>query len=488
MYLRLYNSNFKAHFVGLFLLVALLAQSCKLPVQTADRRQIWQPIPRAYDSFALDTGFAVPQLLNFYNDPLLVALIQTAVQDNLDLKIIEQRLEMATFTYKQSRLLQLPDIGIGASAGQRKFGDYTMDGIGNYDTNFSPNLSEDQKIPRDLPDYRASMLASWELDIWGKFKQMKKSAKARFMASRQARDFFQTQLVAHVSFAYYNLIALDKELEIVQNNIVLQERVVELIKAQKEGGIANELAVNQVKAQLLNTNAISWQLKQQIIEQELLLNNLLGRFPQPVLRNTQLPTALFNDSVSLGNPVQLVVNRPDVKEKEFELVAAYADVKVAQKAFLPSLQLMGEFGLNSFNVARFLDWPASITYNMASGLFAPVFNKGAIKAQFNITNAKQIEALYAYNKQLQLAYNEILQHLYAGYNAKQILEQKSKEVTLLKQAVGFAAELYATGNANYIEVITVQRNVLYTELELIHTQIHLLQQHLMLYKAIGGGL
>lgn len=190
MYLRLYNSNFKAHFAGLFLLVALLAQSCKLPVQTADRRQIWQPIPRAYDSFALDTGFAVPQLLNFYNDPLLVALIQTAVQDNLDLKIIEQILEMATFTYKQSRLLQLPDIGIGASAGQRKFGDYTMDGIGNYDTNFSPNLSEDQKIPRDLPDYRASMLASWELDIWGKFKQMKKSAKAKFMASRQARDFF----------------------------------------------------------------------------------------------------------------------------------------------------------------------------------------------------------------------------------------------------------------------------------------------------------
>lgn len=277
-------------------------------------------------------------------------------------------------------------------------------------------------------------------------------------------------------------------MEIVQNNIVLQERVVELIKAQKEGGIANELAVNQVKAQLLNTNAISWQLKQQIIEQELLLNNLLGRFPQPVLRNTQLPTALFNDSVSLGNPEQLVVNRPDVKEKEFELVAAYADVKVAQKAFLPSLQLMGEFGLNSFNVARFLDWPASITYNMASGLFAPVFNKGAIKAQFNITSAKQIEALYAYNKQLQLAYNEILQHLYAGYNAKQILEQKSQEVTLLKQAVGYAVELYATGNANYIEVITVQRNVLHTELELIHTQIHLLQQHLMLYKALGGGL
>jgi multidrug efflux system outer membrane protein len=468
----------------LLLVAAILVSSCKLtkPVQ----HQPAAGVPQTYTGQTDSSGIGSIKRSVFFTDKNLVALIDTAVLNNLDLKMAVQRIEMARSNVLFARGAMLPAVSAEISGGGRKFGNYTMDGVGNYDTNFSPNIDDNRRLPDPfLPDYFAGLRSSWEVDIWGKLKTQRKAAYVRFLATEKAKQAITTSLIAQVAGMYYELINLDTELDIIRKNIVLQESAVATIKIQKEGGRANELAVKQFQAQLLNTRSLEININQRIVETENQLNTLLGRFPQTITRSTSLELT-FPQQVQAGIPSQMLRRRPDVQQAELEMLANYSDQQAARLAFLPSLNITAMLGFNAFK-SNLIFNPGSIAYNALGGLAAPLLNRKSLKAGQKRTEAASLEALYAYNKSILTGFQEVNSSLKKIENTQKISDFKKEEVAVLQQAVATSRDLFLTGYATYLEIIMAQRSVLEAELTLTDVQKEQYQALVELYRSVGGG-
>lgn len=468
------------------LLAALLiaVTGCKLTQPVEQRARI--KAPETFAGQTDSTGIGSMQWKKFFADQYLVALIDTALQNNLDLKMAVQRIEMARAGILAAHGAMLPIIGADVSGGGRKFGDYTMDGVGNYDTNFSGNIDEDRRLPAPfMPDYFVGLRSSWEIDIWGKLKNQKKAAYSRLLASEKGRQAIVTGLIAEIATAYYELLALDTELDIIQKNIALQESAVETIKIQKEAGRANELGVRQLTAQLLNTRSLEFEVKQKIVEIENNVNLLTGRFSQSVPRASALQQAM-PQTISAGIPAQMLRRRPDIQQAQFDLQANYSEQQAAQLAFLPSLNITAFLGFNAFK-SNLLFSPGSIAYSALGGLTAPLLNRKALKATQKRAEAASLEALYAYNKSVLNGFREVSTSLKKLENTRQIGDLKKQEVEVLQQAVATSKDLFLTGYASYLEVITAQRSVLQEELNLTNVQKEQFLALVELYRALGGG-
>ncbi|MCI0617219.1 TolC family protein, partial [bacterium] len=208
----------------------------------------------------------------YFADTLLVKLIDTAIENNLDLQMALQRIEVSRSSVKLANAALLPQVGLNVGGGVRKFGLYTMDGAGNATTEITPG----QIVPTNLPDIFLGLQASWEIDIWGKLQNQRKSAISNYLSSIEGTNFVISNLVADVAIHYNELLASDNELDIIRQTIRKQQEALDVIKLQKEAGRANELAVQQFKAQLLNTQALEKNVLQQITETENKINFLLG--------------------------------------------------------------------------------------------------------------------------------------------------------------------------------------------------------------------
>lgn len=462
----------------------IFVSSCKLtkPVQ----HQSAVKTPATYTGQTDSTGIGEIKRSVFFKDNKLVALIDTAIQNNLDLKMAVQRIESARSNILFAQGALLPSISAEVSGGGRKFGNYTMDGVGNYDTNFSPNIDSDRRLPAPfLPDYFAGLRSSWEVDIWGKLKTQRRAAYTRFLATDKARQAITTSLVADVARLYYELMNLDTELIIISKNINLQQTAVETISIQKEAGRANELAVRQFRAQLLNTQALEIEIKQRIIATENQLNLLLGRFPQPIVRSTTLEQS-FPDQIQAGIPSQILRRRPDVQQAELEMLANYDDQQAARLAFLPSLNITAMLGFNAFK-SNLIFNPGSIAYNAIGGLAAPLINRKALKAGQQRTQAASLESLYNYNKSILTGFQEVSTSLNKIENSRKITEFKREEVAVLQQAVATSRDLFLTGYATYLEIIMAQKSVLEAEITLNNVQTDQYLALVELYRSVGGG-
>lgn len=471
----------------LFLVVVVIScvASCKLPQAT--QLPAVKNMPDSFDIRSDTNSIANLSWRDFFTDDHLVALIDTALQNNPDLAIAMQRIQIARTQLYLRKAAFLPSLEGVISAGVDKFGDYTMNGVGNFDTNLSPNIKDDQKIPRHpTPDYFVGVRSNWEIDLWGKLKNQKKAAVARLLATEKGRQFVVTGIVAMVADIYYELLALDNELEIVRKNIVLQEEALEVVKVQKEGGRATELAVQQFSAQLLNTKAIEYNIRQQRVEIENELNEILGRYPQPISRDTSIMQQELPAAMQTGNAAQLLIKRPDILQAEYEMQAAKADLAAAKAAFLPTLNLTPYVGFNSFKAGLLFD-PGSIAAGVAAGLAAPLVNRRGIKGAYSIMDAQRNEALYNYQKVLLASYNEVITNLRDIDNNTQAFDFKRQEVQELTNAVATAKDLYLSGYANYLEVITAQKGVLEAEIQLTENKKQLFQAAVRLYRSLGGG-
>lgn len=477
-------SNYQYKIFFFLCLISLLANSCKIAehLPQSSLRQM----PDAFDGRKDTTNLASVDWRTYFTDAKLNSLIDTALRNNLDIAIALQRIEMSRSQLRFAKGLALPFVSGVASAGQRRFGKYTMDGIGNFDTNFSTNIDENQKIPEHLPDYYLGLQSTWEADIWGKLKSVKKAALARYLGSAEGRNFIITNLVADIGNSYYELLALDNELAIIQKTIALQENALGIVRIQKEAGIANELAVQQFEAQVLNFKSLEFELKQQTIIFESRINFLLGRFPQPIQRDSLSFAKMVPTQVAVGIPSQLLRNRPDIRQAEFELVAAKADVYAAQAAFYPSLNIVAGVGFQAFNPS-FLLSPTSIAYNALGGLTAPLINRSAIKARFGVAKAAQLEAIYHYQRSLINAYTEVYNQLNIINNLNQIYTLKSKEAEVLTNAIATSASLFNTGRATYLEVIITQANALQARIGLAEVKKRQFNAFIDIYRALGGG-
>lgn len=461
---------------GILTLMIAGLSACSLPRPLTLPETTALPQPEG-DTLSL-SGFE-----QIFSDPHLRALIDTALRCNNDLLSAAQRIAAAEANLLGAKSAWQPSVDLAVSAGVERYGDYTMNGVGNFDTNLSPNIDKDQRIPDKVPDYFIGLRSSWEIDLWGKLKSRKKAAYSRFLASREGQRLLRTQVVAGIAGMYYQLVALDQELAIIRRNITLQESAVATVNIQKAGGRATELAVQQFTAQLLSTQGLAFHVRQEIARLENQLNALIGRLPVPITRRV---TAVLPDIVNKGIPAGLLLQRPDVLQAELELRAGQADIEAARAAFLPSLTLTPYAGFNAFKAGLLFRTPASMAWGVAGGLTAPVFNKRQLKAQFNISSAATMSAFYAYRQAIVNGYQEIATALAGVENQQQAYQLKSKEVAVLQGAVSTANTLFSTGYASYLEVITAQKSVLEAELALITSRREVYQGLVSLYRALGG--
>lgn len=469
----------------LCLLVAIIGAGCGIG------RQAQMPsvkhMPDSFPGQADSNSIADILWKDFFLDTHLAALIDTALSNNPDLFIALQRIEMASAQAATKKAALFPSVNGSIGVNADRFGDYTMTGVGNFDTNLSPNIKKDQQVPTRLtPDFFAGFRSSWEIDLWGKLKHQKKEAIAQLFATEKGRQLAITHLIGEVADQYYELLALDNELKIVKKNVQLQEEALDLVKVQKEGGRATELAVKQFSAQLLNTQAIAYHIRQQMTETENRLNIISGRYPQPIVRDDSLATQPFPQLLKTGLPAQLLTGRPDIQQAEWELEAAQANVAAARAAFLPSVNLSPYVGFNSFRARLLLD-PASFVYGAAAGLTAPIFNMKQIRSHHKIAAARAVEAVYNYQKTLLNSYGEVMTNLESIKNNTLALALKEEEVNELSNAVSVARDLYLAGYANYLEVISAQKGALDAEIELTENKKRLFQSMIHLYRSLGGG-
>jgi outer membrane protein, multidrug efflux system len=423
----------------------------------------------------------------YFTDTYLVAYIDEALKNNFDLNMAAQRIAMAGANLRMAKGAFLPSLDAVGSMGQQRFGEYTMNGIGNFDINRSDNIGEDRRIPVNLRDYYLGFQSSWEVDVWRKLRDRKKAASARYLAAGKAMHLLKTILVAEVAGTYYSLLALDNKLLIIEENIRLQETAVALITAQKAAGRATELAVKQFKAQLLNTQSLRAIVQQEIVREENELNLMLGRYPRPIARSQSILQQPLPKQVQAGLPSQLLVQRPDIQQAELQLTAARLDVKAARAAFLPTLNITSGAGLQAFNTQVLFTTPASVAYSVLGGLTGPLFNRNVLKSEYRKANASQIETFYAYQQSIIRGYQEVSTQLNKIDNLQNSYEFKAQEVETLVEAVATSNDLFVAGLASYLEVVTAQKSVLIAELDAIDTKQQQFNAMIGLYRALGGG-
>ncbi|MEP2349922.1 MAG: TolC family protein, partial [Algoriphagus sp.] len=323
--------------------------------------------------------------------------------------------------------------------------------------------------------------------IWHKLRNAKKSALTRYLASVEGKNFMVTNLISEIANSYFELLALDNELAIVQQNIEIQNNAFEIVKYQKDAARVTELAVRRFQAQVLNTKSLQYGIQQDIIEVENRINFLVGRFPQKVERNSEAFADMIPHTIYEGIPSQLLENRPDIRQAELELAASKIDIQVAKADFYPTLEITAGLGFNAFNPSYIFTSPESLIYSLTGELVAPLINRNAIKARYLTANAKQIQAIYDYEQTILNAYIEVANQLSNIKNLEQTYDLKSQEVDALNQSVAISNELFNSARADYMEVLLTQRDALESKFELIETKMKQMNATVTIYQALGGG-
>lgn len=461
--------------------IVLILQACSIPTIKPFNKHA-EPI--TYTSTSADTNtMGIVKWKTFFTDTFLIKLIDSALVNNHDYQMAILRIEIANTYYQMATKAGLPTINANFNTLAERYGKYTPNGIGTIES----NQNATNQIPvNPTTDFGMYLSSSWEIDIWGKFKNAKKSAKSRLLATQKGTQFVKTLLIAEVAKTYYQLQYLDMEINILEKNIKLQESVFEIIKTQKEAGKATLLAVQKIRAQLLNTQAKEQEIQREIETCQHQLNLLLGRNPQPIARNSKIILPLSTLNLNVGIPAQLLINRPDIQEASFELEACGFDVKTAQKAFYPSLTINAITGFNAMKSALLFN-NNSLVYGLAGGLTAPLFQQYHLKGNFKIKEAILNQAYHSYAKAIEQGVAEVEQNMKAIQLCQLQINNKGLETAVLDSAVNSANDLYLFGYATYVEVIIAQKDVLTTELELITTKREQLFHMINLYRSLGGG-
>ncbi len=413
----------------------------------------------------------------FFTDPHLRALIDEALDNNQELGIRMQEIVIARAEVGGRRGEYLPKLGAGFGGGIEKVSTYSSQGAAD----------EANGVPKHLPYVGFGLQATWEIDIWGKLRNAAKSANQRYLASIEAKHFLTTQIIAEIAASYYELLALDAQLDVLDRYITILEDALDIVKLKKEAARATELAVQRFEAEVLRNRARRFDLEQRRIEAENRINVLVGRYPQPIERDASDFIGKEPPQLAAGLPSELLDNRPDVRQAELLLEAAKLDVKVAKAQFYPSLSIEAGVGYASFNPRHLLATPASLVYDIAGNLFAPLLNRAAIKADYRMANAAQIEAVLEFERTLIGAFTEVVNDLALVENLAARFEEQRAQVDTLQQAVETSNVLYESARADYMEVLLTRRDALDAEMELIDTRKDQMLAVVGLYRALGGG-
>lgn len=462
-------------------LLLILLHSC---IPTREIREANTALPEGYTEEVTDTvTSAAMQWKNFFADDNLNALIDEALLNNQELNIMLQQISVVKNEIQTRKGEYLPFVDLRAGAELEKVGEYTRNGA--VEENLP--IRENETFPDPLPNYELGLLASWELDVWKKLRNSKKAAVMEYLASVEGKNFMITNLVSEIASAYYELLALDNQLQIIEQNLDIQQKALVIVQMQKEAARTTSLAVKRFQAELFKNRSERFQINQEIVETENKINFLLGRQPESIKRFSEIFIDKKIDTVHTGLPSQLLQYRPDIRQLELELSASKLNVDVARANFYPSFALKAGIGLEAFKPKFLTTTPESLAYNLAGDIVAPLINRNAIKATYNSANDKQLQAVFEYEKAILKAYIEVVNKLSSIKNLKKGYDLKAQQVSALNESVEISNKLFQSARADYMEVLLTQRDALEAQFDLVKVKKDQYLARVEIYKALGGG-
>ncbi|RYH74036.1 efflux transporter outer membrane subunit [Flavobacteriaceae bacterium 144Ye] len=406
---------------------------------------------------------------DMFSDTYLKQYIEEGLQNNLDIRVAIQQIAAAEAYMKQGKAGYFPTLNANAQVTHQELSENSQFG----------------GLFSSLDQYELSANLSWEADIWGKIRSNKRAGEASYLQTVAAHQAVKTQLVSAIASTYYQLLALDAQLEITNQTIATRDSSVYTIKALKDAGQVTQVAVDQNIAQYNNAKALKVDLEAAIFKTENAFNLLLGR-PAETVNRSALTQQQLNADIKLGIPATLLSNRPDVIAAEYSLINAFELTNVARSNFYPSLTLTANSGFQSLELDKLLN-ANSIFATLVGGLTQPIFNKRQIKTQHEVAVAQQEQALLNFKKTLLTAGNEVSNALY-DYDAEtEKFEYRQNEVEALRQAEANSEELLKNGYANYLDLLTARESALNAELNVIDNKLQQLLSVVNLYEALGGG-
>lgn len=470
-------------------ILLFLVASCSVP-KTAAQKEISTELGSQTEQVLNDTNsIATLPWKEVFTDSQLISLIDSAMLYNMDVRQAIHRIEMAQANFRFRKSALYPSLDAAVEGGLRKYGHYTESGIGNYDSNFSENLTDDEKLPEPfVPDYFVGVRSSWELDLWGKLRNRREAAFLQLMSESELKRLIETELISSIASAYYELISLDEKVKVYGENIKLHERALEIIEAQKEAGRADELAVQQFKSLLSESKANRAHAEQEILAYEHQINTLLGRVYQPIARSSNVigSEMLFQD-LSVGNLDDLLNNRLDIRKAGMDMKADYHELESSRLAFLPTVAISPHLGLQSFSLDKLFSLDKSVTYGLFGGITMPIFRQRELKSEYERMKASYGISFLEYEKTVLNAVNEVSLAL----TTQDAIENRSvhvkDQVVALESSIGAAEELFIAGRVTYLDIITAQKGLIEAQVTDVEINKEKMLNQVVLYKALGGG-
>lgn len=461
--------------------ILLVLPSCGIP--NLRRPDPPRPLPETFNGTTSSENSSQIGIEEFFNEPTLTGLIHQALAGNQELKILAQDVQIASNEIFARRGAYLPFITLGGGAGLDKPSLYTLDGAVENGVPFAPG----KFFPDPLPNFIYGANLTWQIDIWRQLRNARDAATLRFFATNEGRNYAVTRLVAEIAENYYQLMALDKRIEILDQTIALQEASLDVARKKMAAARGDELAVQRFLAEVRKNQSEKLIVNQEIIEVENRINFLVGRFPQPVERMNVDFIDLNLHALSMGVPAQLLQYRPDVRQAERDLASNGLDVKVARANFYPRLVINSGVGYQAFNMKYLFTSPEALIYNIAGDVVAPLVNRKAIQAEYSTANARQLQSVYNYQRVVLNAFTEVINRMTKVENYRRSIEIKKKQLEALEKSVDLASKLFQRARVDYMDVLFAQRDMMDARTVLVQTKQEQLSAIINTYQALGGG-
>jgi multidrug efflux system outer membrane protein len=399
---------------------------------------------------------------DLFKDPVLQELIREALKSNYDLQVALARVEEERALAGVTRSQYFPQVGYGAGiSGQENqlFANHTY-----YSYNFN---------------------TIWEIDLFGRIRKLNEAQRAVYFATEEARRDVRLLVLAEVAQGYFQLRALDADLEIAERTVKSFQDTLDIFQHRFEGGDASGLEVARAQAALSNVAAVIPDLRRQIVAQEVALNLLLGRGPGPILRGATLAEQFDPPEVPTGLPSQLLERRPDLRETEQSLIAANANVGVAKANFFPTISLTGVFGGISPQLSELT--ASGKAWSLAGNLAGPLFTAGRLKNEYRASMAQRDQAQIAFEKSVTQAFGEVSTSLSAHQELAKAYQEQRNSVEAYRESVRLSLIRYDSGFANYLEIIDAEIQMYPAERAAVIYDLGRKVALVDLYRSLGGG-
>jgi len=460
----------------LYIVISVIAavlffDSCATPYKRSGQLPV-NGLFRTFSDADTTHTLANVSVYDYYNDPLLQQLITEALDSNVNIRLAVNRLAQVSQYLQQSKAALFPTLNLGLSG--------SVSDVSKYGNSAQP--------ANPFTELTLAASASWEIDVWGKLSSAKRSQRAQYFQQEATVRATQTQVTADIASAYYQLITLDHQRAVTEKNIESYAKYLQTVEELKKSAQVTEVAVLQAKSQLSSAKAYLPQIDAAIAIEENYICLLLGKTPAPVSRSSDFDLTIFHsETLTVGVPAQLLSNRPDVRAAEYALCSAHEQFNAARAAMYPQLTLTGSVGPDAQGLANWFNMPESLLWNVIAGLTQPIFNGRALKTQKEVARLQEDAAFISFKQTLLNAGNEVSNALASIRFIAQQADYQKEQVGELKKAYEYSQELLVNGYATYLDVLSAQNSVLSSELSLYSTYNNIIQQKIILYRALGGG-